>query len=55
MPLTEYIDIYFCGNQADFARHINVKPPQITQWINKGFIVVSGVLYSPRRVIPIIH
>lgn len=49
MKLTEYIDKYFDGSKAEFARAEGVKPPQIHQWIDKGFIVIDGVLYSPRR------
>ncbi|MFV2324815.1 helix-turn-helix domain-containing protein [Escherichia coli] len=37
------------GNQASFARLTGVQPAQVTQWINKGFIVVNHTLYSPRR------
>ncbi|MDF8594130.1 hypothetical protein OU564_20145, partial [Escherichia coli] len=32
-----------------FARLTGVQPAQVTQWINKGFIVVNHTLYSPRR------
>ena len=49
MVLIEYIKNEHGGNQAAFAQSVNVKPQQITQWIKKGFIVVDGVLYSPRR------
>jgi hypothetical protein len=49
MKLIDYIENKYCGNQAAFAQSQNVKPQQITQWINKEFIVVDGVLYSPRR------
>ena len=49
MQLIDYIKNEHSGNQAAFAQFVNVKPQQITQWINKGFIVVDGVLYSPRR------
>ena len=49
MKLTIYIKNEHGGNQAAFAQSLNVKPQQITQWIKKGFIVVDGVLYSPRR------
>ena len=47
--LSEYIDKEFGGNQAAFARAQDVKRPQVTQWINKDFIVVDGALYSHRR------
>ena len=49
MSLQEYIDKHFGGSQAAFAKAQGVKPPQVTQWIHKGFIVVDDVLYSPRR------
>ncbi|MFY4404827.1 hypothetical protein ACM91P_26975, partial [Klebsiella pneumoniae] len=40
---------FYRGNQASFARLTGVQPAQVTQWINKGFIVVNHTLYSPRR------
>ena len=47
--LLEWIDKHFEGNQRAFAAAQGVQPPQVTQWIQKGFIVVGGQLYSPRR------
>jgi DNA-binding transcriptional regulator YdaS (Cro superfamily) len=47
--LMNYIKENFNGNQAAFAKAQGVQPPQVTQWINKGFIVIDGRLYSPRR------
>lgn len=44
-----YINKYYAGSQRDFAEEQGVQTPQVTQWINKDFIVVNGVLYSPRR------
>lgn len=41
MPLIEYINKFYRGNQASFARLTGVQPAQVTQWINKGFIVVN--------------
>ena len=49
MKLTEYIEKYFDGNKAAFAKSEGVLAPQVHQWIDKGFIVIDGVLYSPRR------
>lgn len=49
MPLLQYIATHFNGSQVDFARHAGVARQQVTQWIDKGFIVVDGILYSPRR------
>ena len=45
----DYIKKHFGGNQAAFAAAQGIKPPQVTQWLNKDFIVVDDVLYSPRR------
>lgn len=47
--LLEWIDLHFDGNQRAFAAAQGVQPPQVTQWIQKDFIVVDGQLYSPRR------
>jgi hypothetical protein len=47
--LLEWIGLHFEGNQRAFATAQVVQPPQVTQWIQKGFIVVGGQLYSPRR------
>lgn len=38
MPLIEYINKFYRGNQASFARLTGVQPAQVTQW-----------MYSPRR------
>ena len=50
MTLLEYIEENY-GTQARFARAIMVQPQQVSQWLNKGFIVVNDSLYSPRRVL----
>lgn len=47
--LLEFIALHFGGNQSAFAKAQGVKPPQVTQWLQKEFIVVNGQLYSPRR------
>lgn len=49
LTLKQYIDEHHNGNQARFAAANNVKPPQVTQWIDKEFIVVGNELYSKRR------
>lgn len=51
MKLQEYIQNHYSGNQAAFAKAQDIQPQQVTQWINKGFIVINGVLYSPRRTL----
>nr|WP_284211177.1 hypothetical protein [Proteus mirabilis] len=49
LTLVEYIAEYFSGSQRAFAAAQGVAPAQVTQWINKDFIVVNDVLFSPRR------
>ena len=49
MTLTEYIEKQHGGSQSEFARANEVHRSQVTQWLNKNFIVVDGVMYSPRR------
>lgn len=49
MSLSDYIEKHFGGDNTAFAKAQGVKPQQVTQWKNKGFIVVDHVLYSPRR------
>lgn len=51
MHLADYIEQFFKGVRKDFAAAQGVKPAQITQWLKKDFIVVNGILYSPRRSI----
>lgn len=52
MKLDDYIDTHFKGVKAEFARAAGVQPQQVTQWLQKGFIVVNGALYSPRGPLP---
>lgn len=49
MKLIDYIDKYYGGNKSEFARVNDVLPQAITKWIAGGYIVIDGVLYSPRR------
>jgi hypothetical protein len=49
MAIADYINKHYGGNKAAFARACDVLPQQITQWVNGGYIVVDGTLYSPRR------
>ncbi|EFT7068470.1 hypothetical protein G6162_001526 [Salmonella enterica] len=49
MKLTEYIDKYYNGSKAEFARANGVLPQRVTEWVNGDFIVVDGKLYSQRR------
>lgn len=52
MPIKDYIDENFEGNQSAFARFLGVQRAQITQWINGGFLVINGAIYSKRRDLP---
>jgi len=54
MPLKKYIEENF-HSLAEFARLCDVKPQQVTKWINMECIIVNGKLYSPRRDVPIEH
>lgn len=49
ITLREYIKDEYYNNQRLFALCQDIKPQQVTQWINKEFIVVDDVLYSKRR------
>lgn len=49
MKLTDYIQKHYSGNQAAFARDMGVKPQHVTKWLQAGFIVYEGRLYSPRK------
>lgn len=49
LPLADYIKAYYNGSQRQFAQALDVKPQQVTKWLNMGCIVVDHTLYSPRR------
>ena len=49
VTLQQYIDKYFGGSKARFAEAQRVKPPQVTQWLNKSIVVVDDEMYSRRR------
>lgn len=52
MTLREYIEKNFHGNQAEFGRHMGVRPQKVQDWINSGWIVIDSKLCSVRREIP---
>lgn len=52
MSLTEYIDAYYNGSQAAFARDIGVSSQAVSKMKAQGFIVVDGAIWSMRRVLP---
>lgn len=49
MKLTDYINEHHNGNKAEFARSQGVQPQALNKWVNAKWIVLNGVLYSPRR------
>ena len=51
MKLKDHIAANHGGVNAQFARSEGVRDQQITEWVNKDFIVAGGVMYSPRRVL----
>lgn len=54
MKLIDYISENYGGNRSEFARANGVKPQHVNDWLNGGYIVIDGKLYSPRRdLVPI--
>jgi len=49
VTLKDYINREHGGSQVRFAKANNVHKAQVTQWLNKKFIVIDGCLYSHRR------
>lgn len=50
-PLRDYIDVFYGGNNSEFARHQVVNRQQVNEWLGKDFIVMCDTLFSPRRVL----
>lgn len=55
MTLVEYINKFYGGVKAEFAAAQGVQDQQVTQWVNKHFIVDDHVLYSPRRELSVLN
>lgn len=49
LSLGDYINQYYGGNHAAFARAQGTNPTQVSDWKRKGYIVVGHQLYSCRR------
>lgn len=49
ITLEQYINQVHGGKKAEFARVTGILPQQVTKWINAGYIVVDGCLYSKRK------
>ena len=51
MLLKDYINKYYIGVRADFARAQGVLPQQVTKWLASDWLVIDGRLYSPKQVL----
>jgi len=50
MTLQEYIDKYYGGVKARFARAQGISPQHLNDWFKHGYVVSDNhVLYSMRR------
>ena len=49
MKLIDYITLNHNGNRSAFGRAVGVSRQHVNDWLNKKYIIVDGVLYSPRR------
>ncbi|EEI9689268.1 hypothetical protein CBJ67_000277 [Salmonella enterica subsp. enterica serovar Hillingdon] len=53
MPIREYIDRHFGGNQAAFARAIGKPRQRVTEWLEAGnWYVYDGYLCQRKVKIP---
>ena len=49
MTVIEFIEKNFDGNKSEFARANDVPRQRVNEWINAGYMVIDGWLYSPRK------
>lgn len=49
IPLSQFIFDKFNDSQSKFAKAQGIKKQQVTKWLNEGFIVIDGHLFSKRR------
>jgi len=49
VTISRHIKLRFKGNQAGFARSQGVLPQQVTKWINAGWVIGGGYIFSPKR------
>lgn len=52
MKLLNYINVFFQGNKASFARAIGIAQPNLYPLIERDAEVIGGVLYTGARVLP---
>lgn len=51
MTVEMWIQLYYGGVNAWFAEANNTSPQNVAQWIKKGYLIIGGQLYAPRRPI----
>ena len=51
MKLIDYINLNFKGNRSAFGRAVGVSRQHVNDWLVKEYIIVDGMLYSPRRAL----
>ncbi|EEU4804689.1 hypothetical protein HBD71_002388 [Salmonella enterica] len=53
MPLKQYIEEQYGGNQAAFARAIGKPRQQVNGWLDSGnWYVYGGCLYQQKMLLP---
>lgn len=53
MDLITYIEMYYSGNQSEFARACGKTRQHVSKWISNGYVVLNGKLHSgPRFELP---
>lgn len=49
--LRDFIEVFYGGNNSEFARANGITRQQVNEWIGKDFIVMNETLFSPRRLL----
>lgn len=49
--IKQIADEYYGGSMSKMAEANNVTQPLLSRWKAKGYVVVDGVLMSPRRTL----
>lgn len=52
MHLLNYIEKYYAGSQAAFARHVEVLPQQVTKWLSSNCQIHDFTLVTVKRKLP---
>lgn len=48
MLLRIYLAKYYHKRKQDFAAEQGIKKQTLTNWLNNDYIVINGVVYSPK-------